>query len=61
LQYLSRYEERVSDVVSGIREGWLKLPIGGVFPVEQAARAYQLLEGRTSQGKLILTMVNRSA
>jgi NADPH:quinone reductase-like Zn-dependent oxidoreductase len=39
----------------------LKLPIGGVFPVEQAARAYQLLEGRTSQGKLILTMVNRSA
>jgi NADPH2:quinone reductase len=58
LQYLSRHEERVSDVVSGIREGWLKLPIGGVFPLEQAARAHKLLEGRTSQGKLILTMVN---
>lgn len=45
---------RANDVIAGIREGWLKLNIGMVLPLEQAAEAHRLLENRKTQGKLIL-------
>ena len=54
LLHLNRFQERVREVVSGVREGWLKLSIGGVLPLEQAGKAHQLLEGRLSQGKFVL-------
>jgi len=54
LLHLNRFQERVREVVSGIREGWLKLSIGGVLPLEQAGTAHQLMEGRLSHGKLVL-------
>ena len=59
LLYLRTREEltfRANEVISGIREGWLKPSIGGIFPLEDAAKAHQLLETRRSQGKLLLAV-----
>lgn len=41
-------------VLQGLREGWLKLNIGHIFPLEQAAEAQRLLESRQTTGKVIL-------
>jgi len=46
--------QRAGDVFKGLREGWLKLRISHTFPLEQAAEAHRLLEGRQTVGKLIL-------
>jgi NADPH2:quinone reductase len=54
LLHLNRFQERVREVVSGIREGWLRLNIGDVLPLEEAGNAHRLLEGRLSHGKLVL-------
>lgn len=35
-------------------EGKLKLTIGGVFPLEEAAKVHTLLQSRKTQGKLVL-------
>ena len=45
---------RAGDVVRGIREGWLRLNIDRVFPLEEAAEAQRRLESRESIGKIIL-------
>ena len=45
---------RANDVIAGIRQGWLKLNIGAVLPLEQADEAHRLLESRQTQGKLVL-------
>jgi NADPH:quinone reductase-like Zn-dependent oxidoreductase len=37
------------------RAGWLKLNIGGVLPLAQAAQAHELLESRKTEGKLVLS------
>jgi NADPH2:quinone reductase len=46
---------RANDVIQGIRQGWLKLNIS-VFPLEEAVKAHQKLEGRESLGKLVLSV-----
>ena len=45
---------RAGDVILGIREGWLRLNIDRVFPLEEAAEAQRRLESRESIGKIIL-------
>jgi NADPH2:quinone reductase len=45
---------RANDVLEGMREGWLKLNVSTVLPLEQAAEAHALLEGRKTTGKVIL-------
>jgi NADPH2:quinone reductase len=45
---------RSSDLIRGIREGWLRLNIDRVFPLEEAAEAQRRLESRESIGKIIL-------
>jgi NADPH2:quinone reductase len=45
---------RAGDVIRGIREGWLRLNIDRVFPLEEAAEAQRRLESRGSIGKIIL-------
>jgi NADPH2:quinone reductase len=45
---------RAGDVIQGIREGWLRLNIDRVFPLEEAAEAQRRLESRESIGKIIL-------
>src|SRR5262245_35070108 len=43
---------RAGDVIRGIREGWLRLNIDWVFPLEEAAEARRRLESRESIGKI---------
>ncbi len=45
---------RSKDVLDAIRAGWLKLRIDRVLPLEEAAQAHKVLEGRQSMGKIIL-------
>ncbi|MDZ4836915.1 MAG: quinone oxidoreductase [Candidatus Melainabacteria bacterium] len=49
---------RANDVTSAIREGWLKLSVYKEFPLEDAAKAHEMLESRKSTGKIVLTMNN---
>jgi NADPH:quinone reductase len=48
--------QRANAVIVGIRQGWLKLNIGAVLPLERAAKAHHLLETRNSQGKIVLSV-----
>jgi NADPH2:quinone reductase len=50
--------QRANDVIAGIRAGWLKLNIGHVLPLAQAAEAHKLLETRQTEGKLLLSVGN---
>jgi len=43
-----------AEVFDGVRAGWLMPPQITVFPLEQAERAHEQLEGRASAGKLVL-------
>lgn len=57
--YLLTREEllrRAGDVIAGIRAGWLRLRIAKVLPLAQAAEAHRLLEGRSTIGKLLLSL-----
>jgi len=45
---------RANDVIQAMREGWLKLHIDCVLPLDQAEEAHRLLESRTTTGKIIL-------
>ncbi len=47
---------RATDVIAGIREGWLKLKIDAVLPLGRAQEAHDLIESRRSQGKIVLTV-----
>jgi len=46
--------KRANAVLKAIDEGWLKLRVDHVLPLEQAAAAHKLLEGRQTIGKVIL-------
>lgn len=57
--YLLTTEElfkRAHAVLEGVRQGWLKLRIDQVFPLDKATEAHQRLEGRKSSGKILLKM-----
>jgi NADPH2:quinone reductase len=45
---------RVGELLSWAAEGWLKVRIGATWPLAEAARAHQSLEGRATTGKLLL-------
>jgi NADPH2:quinone reductase len=49
---------RSSDVLSAIREGWLKLRIDHVLPLTEAGNAQRLLESRKSTGKIVLRVAD---
>lgn len=44
----------IAALLDGIRAGWLKVPIEGVFPLHEAAAMHDRLESRTVAGKLVL-------
>jgi NADPH:quinone reductase len=46
---------RADAVIKAIQEGWLKLTINKVLPLEQAAEAHRLLENREIIGKVLLS------
>ncbi len=45
---------RSREVLKAVREGWLRLTIGRVLPLEEAEQAHRLLESRQSTGKIVL-------
>jgi NADPH2:quinone reductase len=49
---------RSGDVLSAIKEGWLKLRINHVLSLSEAEQAHRLLEGRQSMGKIILKIID---
>ena len=48
------WQAGVDHVLKGIVEGWLKVPIEGVFPLAEAAEMHRRLEARHVAGKLLL-------
>ena len=50
---LARRDAGVAHCLEGLAEGWLKVPIEGVFPLAQAAEMHRRLEGRHVAGKLL--------
>lgn len=55
--YLRNAEERswrFTELFAAVASGDLKLDIGGVYPLAEAARAHEDLEGRKTTGKLLL-------
>lgn len=46
--------QRANEVLGWVRDGTLRLRIGGEFPLAQAAEAHRRLQGRTTTGKLLL-------
>ncbi|GAB3583317.1 quinone oxidoreductase [Calidifontibacter terrae] len=47
---------RAGDILDGLADGSLQLEIGATYPIEQAAAAYEALEGRATTGKVVLTL-----
>lgn len=47
---------RANDVIAGLKQGWLRLNIGAVLPLERASEAHGLIENRRSQGKIVLSV-----
>jgi NADPH2:quinone reductase len=45
---------RAGEVLGWIQKGELKIRIGATFPLAEAARAHQDLEGRRTTGKVLL-------
>jgi NADPH2:quinone reductase len=55
--YLNSREEllaRSNDVLKGIKEGWLRLKIEHILPLKDVAKAHEMLESRSTTGKIIL-------
>ncbi len=50
----SLYSESLNALFAYIKQGQLKAQIGGVFPLAEASKVHQLIESRSTQGKLIL-------
>ena len=47
---------RAGEVLGWVATGALQVPIGGVYPLAQAAAAHRDLESRKTTGKLLLTV-----
>lgn len=47
-------QSSMEEMLGYLSEGQLKLTIGGVYPLEQAAEVHRLLQSRQTKGKLIL-------
>lgn len=55
--YVANREElswRAGEVFGAVRDGSLRITIGGRYPLADASRAHQDLQGRRSTGKLLL-------
>jgi NADPH2:quinone reductase len=46
---------RANGVLEGVKKGWLKLSVDHVLPLKDAAKAHELLENRSTTGKVVLT------
>jgi NADPH2:quinone reductase len=48
------WRDGVKHVTAGILEGWLRIPIEGIYPLREAGAMHARLESRTVSGKLLL-------
>jgi NADPH2:quinone reductase len=48
------WKTAVAYVLGGIVEGWLKIPIEGIYPLQEAGAMHARLESRQVSGKLLL-------
>ncbi|KUP09556.1 alcohol dehydrogenase [Bacillus coahuilensis m2-6] len=48
------YQRSLVELFELLREGKLSLTIGGVYPLDEAAKVHELLQGRKTKGKMIL-------
>ncbi|MFC7322821.1 quinone oxidoreductase family protein [Halobacillus campisalis] len=48
------FESSLQELLQLVQQGKLKLTIGGVYDLEDAAHVHELLQGRKTKGKLIL-------
>jgi NADPH:quinone reductase len=48
------YQSSLQELLTYVQTGALKLNIGGIYPLEEAANVHRLLQGRKTIGKLIL-------
>jgi NADPH2:quinone reductase len=46
--------DRAKDVFGWVADGWLRVQVGGTYPLADAAQAQQDLAGRRTTGKLLL-------
>jgi NADPH2:quinone reductase len=47
-------QRRARALIDGIQQGWLRMSSTKNFPLEQASAAHLAIEGRGTQGKLVL-------
>jgi NADPH:quinone reductase len=52
--YNPLYTESLNALFEFIKQGKLNVQIGGTFPLTEASKVHQLIESRSSQGKLIV-------
>jgi NADPH:quinone reductase len=50
------WKDGVAYVVRGVLDGWLRVPIAGIFPMADAAAMHRRIESRQAAGKLILAI-----
>ena len=50
------WKDSLDYIPRGVIEGWLKVPIAGNFPMEEAAAMHRYLESRQAAGKLVLAI-----
>ncbi|GGF25020.1 NADPH:quinone oxidoreductase [Halobacillus andaensis] len=48
------FEKSLQELLALVHENKLKLTVGGVYKLEEAARVHELMQGRKTKGKLIL-------
>lgn len=50
------WKDSLAYIVRGVLDGWLKVPIAGVFPMADAAEMHRRIESRQAAGKLVLAI-----
>ncbi|MEB1807565.1 MAG: quinone oxidoreductase [Bacillaceae bacterium] len=48
------YKQSLVELLQYVQTGQLKLQIGGTYPLDQAAKVHELMQGRQTSGKLVL-------
>jgi NADPH:quinone reductase len=44
----------LNELCGYIKQGNLKMQIGGIYPLAEATKVHELIESRSTQGKLII-------
>jgi NADPH2:quinone reductase len=50
------WKDSLTYIQRGVVDGWLKVPMAGVFPMDDAAAMHRYIESRQAAGKLVLAI-----